>query len=70
MPPAATGGSTLPITPFLQDHAFEPEVTRAMGIAFEDAEIIATKIIELAKMGEHDASRLCNAAVMAFQRER
>lgn len=80
----AIGGSTLPITPFLQDHAFEPEVTRAMGIAFEDAcrllrlpdaadpaaEIVATKIIELAKLGEHDANRLCNGAVMAFQRER
>jgi hypothetical protein len=86
MPPATPppGGSTLPITPFLQDHAFEPDVTRAMGIAFEDAcrllrlpdaadpaaEIIATKIIELAKTGEHDAGRLCNAAVMAFQRDR
>ena len=86
MPPATrpSGATALPITPFLQDHAFEPEVTRAMGIAFEDAckllrlpdatdpaaEIIATKIIELAKTGEHDASRLCNAAVMAFQRER
>jgi hypothetical protein len=86
MPPAIgpPGAAPLPITPFLQDHAFEPEVTRAMGIAFEDAckllrlpdtadpaaEIIATKIIELAKTGEHDAGRLCNAAVMAFQRER
>jgi hypothetical protein len=81
---AAIGGSTLPITPFLKDHAFEPEVTRAMGIAFEDAcrllrlldkadpaaEIVATKIIELAKSGERDADRLCNGAVMAFQRER
>jgi hypothetical protein len=77
-------GQHLPITPFLQHHAFEPEVTRAMGVAFEDAcrllrlpdtadpaaEIVATKIIELAKSGEHDASRLCNGAVMAFQRER
>jgi hypothetical protein len=81
---AAIGGSALPITPFLHDHAFEPEVTRAMGIAFEEAcrllrlpdatdpaaEIVAAKIIELAKSGERDAGRLCNGAVMAFQRER
>jgi hypothetical protein len=78
------GGSTLPITPFLQDYAFEPEVTRAMGIAFENAckslrlsdiadpatEIVATKIIELAQSGERDPDRLCNGAVMAFQRDR
>jgi hypothetical protein len=66
----------MPITPFL-DGAFDPEATRNMGIAFEMARtalrlahrddsvnaIVAKKIIELAKEGERDPQRLCEAAL-------
>jgi hypothetical protein len=52
---------------------FEPEATRAMSIAFDDAcrvlkltaaaarerEAVAVRIIELARRGEHDPARLC-----------
>ncbi len=62
----------MPITPFLGQASFDPEVTRAMGIAFERAcqslkladitdpmtRLVATKIIEAARAGESDAVRL------------
>ena len=59
--------------PFLTNQsAFEPEVTRAMAFAFEDTcralgvaetnererDVIATRIVELARRGERDAQRL------------
>jgi hypothetical protein len=62
------------ILPFLKDQSvFEPEATRAMSIAFDDAcrvlklsddatrerEVIAVRIIELARRGERDPARLC-----------
>jgi hypothetical protein len=61
------------IVSFLQDHSvFDPDAMRAMSIAFEQAcaalgmpetrrqerEIIATRIIELARRGERDSCRL------------
>jgi hypothetical protein len=60
------------ILPFLKDSVFEPEVTKSMSIAFEDAcrelklsegaarerEAIAVRIIELARRGERDPARL------------
>lgn len=69
----------MPITPFLKGKVFEPEVTRAMGIAFENAckslklvdkadpltKVVAAEIIKLAATGEHDPSRLC-ACVLAI----
>jgi len=62
------------ILPFLRDRSvFEPEVTSAMSVAFnevcrvlnlpEDAacerEAVAIRIIELARRGERDPDRLC-----------
>jgi hypothetical protein len=53
---------------FRNNGCFEPEATEAMGRAFEavcqlkpnvSRELIANRIIELAKRGERDASRLC-----------
>ena len=71
----------MPITPFLKSRVFEPEVTRAMGIAFENTcksiklldrsdplnEIIAMRIIALASSGEHDPDRLYADALAAFK---
>ena len=63
----------MPITPYLESHRFDPETKRVMGIAFEMArvalrlsdrtdvasEIIATRIIQLAKPA--NAMRTCCA---------
>ena len=71
----------MPITPFLKGEVFEPEIVRAMGIAFDNAcktlklvdrsgllaQLIAGNIIELAASGEHDPERLC-AIVLATYR--
>ena len=61
------------ILPFLKDRTvFEPEVTSAMSIAFDEAcralklnngaarerEAVAVRIIELARRGERDPTRL------------
>jgi hypothetical protein len=64
------------ITPLLKNQAFAPEVTAAMGIAFESAcarlrlsrsdsatEAIAKKIIALAQQGERDPLVLCERAL-------
>ena len=68
----------MPIRPYLDGHRFDGETVRLMGIAFEMAlaslrptldyadplrEIIARKIIELAKTGERDPERLCEGAL-------
>ena len=71
----------MPIIPFLNRQAYEPEVTRAMGIAFENAckslklidrtdpltKIVAAKIIDLATWGEHDPTRLCAGVLAAYK---
>jgi hypothetical protein len=69
------------IDPFLESstHSFDPEATRAMGEAFEAAcrripsdaqpgtrEQIARQIIENAKRGEQDPTRLCEAALASL----
>lgn len=60
------------IVPFLRGQAaFEPEVTHAMSVAFDEVcfclglsederarRTIAVRVIELARRGEHDAVRL------------
>ena len=70
----------MPITPYLQTRVFEPETTKAMGVAFEKAcgrlrlaltrdamtESVATVIIELAERGETDAERLYQGALAHF----
>lgn len=62
----------MPITPFLAGQAFEPEVVRAMSVAFDDvckslrlrprsdpaSEVVAKKIIELAQRGVRDPAAL------------
>jgi hypothetical protein len=74
----------LPITPFLSSRVFEPEVTQAMGVAFEKAcgtlglaltrdpatEAVARVIIELADSGERDAEQLYRGALAHFGTER
>jgi hypothetical protein len=68
-------GALVPIRPFLGDQNFDPETTRLMGIAFETVgaaikrpaelsdELIASKIIELAKAGERNVEVLSEAAL-------
>ncbi len=62
------------IRAFLDGHKFDPETKRVMGLAYEMTcvalkladrndlanEVIAKKIIELAKAGERDPDRLCD----------
>ena len=59
------------IIPFLQDDAFDPDALRAMSTALEEVcrklqvngdqrarEVMAVRIIELARRGERDPERL------------
>ena len=71
----------MPIRPYLDGHKFDAEMVRLMGIAFEMAlvvlartdgtisptrDAVAKKIIELAKAGERQPGRLCDAALEAL----
>jgi hypothetical protein len=65
----------MPIRPFLSGQTFDPETARLLGVAFEMAraaikcprdlsdEIIARRIIELAKAGERNVEVLSEAAL-------
>ena len=68
----------MPIRRFLDDQPLDPETIRLMGLAFETAlasfrpipdyadpirEVMARKIIDLAKAGERDPERLCEGAL-------
>ena len=67
----------MPIRPFLSGETFDPETARLVGVAFETAraavnrpadlsdEMIARTIIELARAGERNVERLCEAALNA-----
>lgn len=71
----------MPISPFLTGRVFEPEVIRAMGIAFDNAckslklvdktdpltKVVAGKIIDLAAAGEHDPVRLCVGVLAIYK---
>jgi hypothetical protein len=71
----------MPITQFLGNSKFDPETRRIMGLAFEMArlalgladrgdlanEVIAKRIIELAKTGELNPDVLCEAVVKEFR---
>jgi hypothetical protein len=72
----------MPIRHYLQGHRFDAETVRLLGIAFEMAlvavqhadgvvaptrDVVAQKIIELAKAGERDPERLCDEALKATQ---
>jgi hypothetical protein len=68
------------IIPFLKDGSFDPDTTRAMGEAFDRArkqlhdrgqpdvvqEIIARRIIDIARTGERDPDTMCKRALAAF----
>ena len=70
----------MPIRQHLQGHGFDPETARLLGLAFEmtlvalqhadrvvspTRDAVAQKIIELAKAGERDPGRLCDAALVS-----
>jgi hypothetical protein len=71
----------MPITQFFGGAYFDPEATRAMGVAFEMArkalqlgdrgnlanERIAKRIIELAKTGELNPDFLCESVLREFR---
>ena len=71
-------------SPMLRGAVFEPETTQAMGVAFERActelrltdqsdplsQLLADRIIELARTGERDPDALCAQALRALTRER
>ena len=72
----------MPIRAYLEGHRFDAETTRLMGVAFEMAlvalqhtegivnptrDAVAKKIIELAKAGEQDPGRLCDAALQVLR---
>jgi hypothetical protein len=71
------GEAPLSLRPFLNGQTFDPETARLVGLAFETAraagdrpadltdEMIAQKIIELAKAGERNVEVLCEAALNA-----
>jgi hypothetical protein len=68
------------IIPYLNGTAFDPDLTHAMGQAYDRAfralhdrgqpamvhEVIAKRIIEIAKTGERDPNKLCERALQAF----
>jgi len=68
----------------LDGEKFDPETIRVMGLAFEMAlvalrlpdrgdlanEIVARKIIALAKAGERDPERLCEGVLQEFRARR
>ena len=68
----------MPISSYLDGEQFDRETQRVMGLAFEltraalrisnqddiAPEIIAKKVIELAKGGERDPERICDYALV------
>jgi len=68
------------IIPFLNGQSFEPELTKIMGDAYDLArkelhdrgqpvivqEILASRIIALARTGERDPAQICNQALSAL----
>ena len=71
----------MPIRPYLAGQQFDGETVRIMGVAFEMAraalerdgeivlapEVVAAKIIELAKSGELNSDRLCDRTLKYFR---
>jgi hypothetical protein len=70
----------MPIRPYLDGQRFDPETIRVMGLAFEMTqvalriadwhdlanEVVAHRIIALAKAGERDHERLCDKVLKEF----
>ena len=71
----------MPIYRLLEREVFDPEVNTLLGEVFEDVlkalglinrvdpvtELVASKIIELAQVGERDRDRLTKLTLQAFQ---
>jgi hypothetical protein len=71
----------MPIMPFIDGMSFDPETRRVIGVAFEMTctalhlsdrgdranEIIARRIIELAKTGERNPDLLCEGVLKEFR---
>src|SRR5262245_8464976 len=82
--PPARRDAPMPITPFLDGTKFDLEAKRVMGVAFEMTrvalgladrgdlanEIIAKRIIELAKAGERNPDLLCEGVLKQFRERR
>jgi hypothetical protein len=78
--PINAWGRMVPITPFLKGQAFQPEVVRIMGAAFDTAcrrlrladrtdpatELVAKKVVEIVQRGERDPDRVCSGVLKAF----
>ena len=76
-----TGDEPVPIIPLLQGRAYGPEDIKVMSTAFDGAlnalglmdradplnELVAKKIIEIAKTGERNPSRLRDRALKSLQ---
>jgi hypothetical protein len=74
--------ASMPIRPYLDGHKFDPETIRVIGIALEIAlvalrladrddlanEVVAQKVIALAKAGKRDPERLCDGVLLEFRR--
>jgi hypothetical protein len=74
----------MPITRYFDNLSFQPELINAMGVAFVNScrslglvdrtdpatELVAKKIIELARNGETDAHRLYDGAMKFFEAEK
>jgi hypothetical protein len=71
----------MPLCAFVHEAEFEPELLASMGIAFAAAcealglsnksdkvtELVASRIIALARCGEHDPERLKAAVLKTFR---
>ena len=71
----------MPIRPHLDGHKFDSETIRVMGLAFEMAlvalrladrgdlanEVLARRIMDLAKAGERNPERLCEGVLHEFR---
>jgi hypothetical protein len=83
--PLLNRGDVMPITPYLDDNTrFDPEATRVMSVAFEMVrvalgltdrgdlanQIVAKRIIELAKTGELNPDLLCERALKEIREQR
>jgi hypothetical protein len=74
----------MPIRPHLDGQKFDSETIRVMGLAYEMAlialrladrgdlanEVVARKIMDLAKAGERDPERLCDGVMKEFTKPR
>jgi hypothetical protein len=68
----------MPLTPYLKEAVFEPKTIEAMNAAFEAVckslqlvsrddpitQIVARAIVDIVRMGEHDAQRIHELALL------